>query len=75
MIKKKWMNGWKKIDHNEAVKEGHEQGLKQGLEQGSNNKALEIALNMLKSGMKVSDISKFTGLDEAEISKLKFEKN
>ena len=62
------MDEWmKKIDHEEAVKEG----LEQGLEQGSNKKALEIAQKMLESGMNMIDISKFTGLDKTEIEKLK----
>ena len=84
------MDAWmKKIDHEEAIKEGRakgleqgleegraqglEQGLEQGLKEGSNKKAIEIAQNMLKSGMDVSEISKFTGLSKNEIKKLKTE--
>ena len=61
MTKKKWM--MKKIDHDEAIKEG--------LEQGSNSKAIEIAKKMLKENMKISDISRLTGLDEKTIQSLK----
>ena len=85
---KEKMDEWmKKIDHEEAIKEGLEkvyfsldseiarQGLEQGLEQGSNNKALEIAKNMLESDMSISEISRFTGVSEIEIEKLKAEEN
>ena len=77
---KEKMDEWmKKIDHEEAIKEGLEKGLEkgleQGLEQGSNNKALEIAKNMLESDMSVSEISRFTGVSEIEIEKLKAEEN
>ena len=65
---KEKMDEWmKKIDHAEAVKEGHAEGL----EQGSNKKALEIAKNMLDDKMSILDISKFTGLSETEINELK----
>ena len=65
---KEKMDEWmKKIDHAEAVKEGHAEGL----EQGSNKKALEIAKNMLDAKMSILDISKFTGLSETEINELK----
>ena len=62
------MDEWmKKIDREEAVKEG--------LKEGSNKKATEIAKKMLNSGMDISNISSFTGLPEREIKKLKAEKN
>ena len=77
------MDEWmKKIDHEEAIKEGHakgleegraeglEQGLEQGLKQGSNKKALKIAKNMLNENMSLSDIARLTGLTEEEIKKL-----
>ena len=71
---KEKMDEWmKKIDHDEAVKEGLEQGrelgIEQGIEQGTKVKALEIAKNMLKEKMKISDISRLTGLDEKNNSK------
>ena len=69
---KEKMDEWmKKIDHAEAVKEGHAEGLEQGLKEGSNKKALEIAKNMLDAKMSILDISKFTGLSETEINELK----
>ena len=65
---KEKMDEWmKKIDHNVAVKEG--------LEQGSNNKAKEIAKNMLNMQMSIEDISKATGLSEKDIEKIKSEEN
>ena len=61
---KEKMGEWmKEIDHDEAIKEG--------LEQGSNSKAIEIAKKMLKENMKISDISRLTGLDEKTIQSLK----
>ena len=69
---KEKMDEWmKKIDHDEAVKEGLEQGRELGIEQGSKVKALEIAKNMLKEKMKISDISRLTGLDEKTIQNIK----
>ena len=55
----------------QGLEQGLEQGIEQGIEQGSKNKTLEIAQKMLDSNMKISDISKFTGLSENEIKKLK----
>ena len=65
---KEEMDEWmKKVDRKEALKEG--------LEQGSSDKAKEIALNMLNAGMNVTEISKFTGLSEKDIEKIKSEEN
>ena len=49
---------------------GLNQARKEGLEQGSNNKAKEIALNMLNMKMSIADISKATGLSEKDIEEL-----
>ena len=51
-------------------KNDHDEAIKEGLEQGSNSKAIEIAKKMLKENMKISDISRLTGLDEKTIQKL-----
>ena len=49
----------KKIDYNVAVKEGKK----------------EIAKNMLKANMNISEIAKLTGLSEKDIEKIKSEEN
>ena len=54
---------------------GLKQARKEGLEQGSNNKAKEIALNMLKKNMNIEDILEITGLSEKDIEKIKSEEN
>ena len=54
---------------------GINQARKEGLEQGSNNKAKEIALNMLKKNMNIEDILEITGLSEKDIEKIKSEEN
>ena len=59
----------------EGLKEGREEGrvegLKEGREEGSQNKALEIAKNMLKENMDINLISKITGLSLNKINELK----
>ena len=77
---KEEMDEWmKRIDRKEAIKtgraEGLEQGLEQGLVQGSNQKAIEIARNMLEANMETLQISKLTGLSEEKVIKLKTEDN
>ena len=58
------MDAWmKKIDHAEAVKEGHAEG--------AQSKTIEIAKNMLQMNMEIPTISKATGLTELEIKKIK----
>ena len=47
--------------------EGIEEGLKKGRAEGRAEGLLEVARNMLKSGMSILDISKFTNLPESEI--------
>ena len=77
------MDAWmKKIDHAEAVKEGraegHAKGLAEGIAEGlaegraegAQSKTIEIVKNMLKANMKMSDISKLTGLSELDVKKL-----
>lgn len=50
--------------------EGREEGREEGMEQGANNKALEIARNLLAQGIDVNAISSATGLTVAEIASL-----
>jgi hypothetical protein len=40
-----------------------ERGARRGLKRGAELRELEIARNMLQEGVKISDVSKFTGLD------------
>ena len=62
------MDEWmKKIDINEAKKDGQIEGHIEG----SKEKALEIARNLLHLGIDVQTISKATGLLEEEINSLK----
>ena len=59
----------KKIDINEAKKDGQIEGHIEG----SKEKALEIARNSLEIGLDVDVISKITGLSTDDIEKMKTE--
>ena len=48
---------------------------RKGLNQGSTETRIEIAKNMLKAKMDVSEIVKLTGLSESEIKKIKSEES
>ena len=64
------MDEWmKKIDINEAKKDGQIEGHIEG----SKEKALEIARNSLEIGLDVDVISKITGLSTEDIEKMKTE--
>lgn len=57
-----------------AIRDEHaiyEKGVNDGVEKGSKEKELQIAKNMLKKGIKESDIKEITGLTKEEIEKLK----
>ncbi|MDR2910497.1 MAG: hypothetical protein LBV47_03905, partial [Bacteroidales bacterium] len=58
-------------DASHARKEGLAEGRKEGLAEGESKKGMEIALNMLKKGMFVEDISDVTGLSKHQIEELK----
>ena len=47
-----------------------EEGIKEGIEQGEKNKAMEIAKEMLKEGMKIEKIIKITGLTKEEVEEI-----
>ena len=51
--------------------EGRQEGRQEGREEGRQNKATEIALNLLNMDMSFSVISQATGLSEKEIQQLK----
>ena len=56
-----------------AKMDGIEQGIVQGIKQGAEKRNVEIAKTMLKEKVSLVDISKYTGLTEKEIMKLKEE--
>ena len=55
---------------NSIRKESYEKGLECGLEQGKEKKQIEIAQSMLKDGVSIESISKYTGLSIEELNKL-----
>ena len=59
-----------RMDNEQMMYEARRDGKKEGIEQGAKEKELQIAKNMLKKGMNVSDIIEITGLTKEEIEKL-----
>jgi len=55
----------------EMMKQDEEYFIKQGLEQGKNQKAIEIAKNLLKQNISIDIIIEATGLTEKQIEELK----
>lgn len=51
----------------EGIAQGREEGIAQGREEGSTEKALEIARNLLRTGISPKDIAAATGLSEETI--------
>ena len=54
-----------------AKQKGIEEGMKKGMEKGMNQKALDIARNMLADGVDINLIMKYSGLTQEQIEKLK----
>ena len=54
-----------------AKQEGKQEGLAEGMEIGMNQKALDIARNMLADGVDINLIMKYSGLTQEQIEKLK----
>ena len=54
-----------------AKQEGKQEGLAEGMELGMNQKALDIARNMLADGVDINLIIKYSGLTQEQIEKLK----
>lgn len=56
------------------MKKGKEQGLKigvvKGVKKGADEKAIEIAKNLLSIGLEIENVAKATGLSKAQITKL-----
>ena len=50
---------------------GMEKGMKKGMAKGMNQKALDIARNMLADGIDINLIMKYSGLSKEQIEKLK----
>ena len=53
-----------------AEKKGHDRGLAEGMEKGASQKALEIAAMMKAAGMPLTEISRLTGVELQELSKI-----
>ena len=54
-----------------GMKKGMEKGLEKGMKKGMNQKALDIARNMLADGVDINLIMKYSGLTQEQIEKLK----
>ena len=54
-----------------AKQKGIEEGMKKGMAKGMNQKALDIARNMLADGVDINLIMKYSGLTQEQIEKLK----
>ena len=59
-----------KMERNSLLADGKEQGMAEGIAKGEEKKQKEIALRMLETGYKPSEISKLTSLSEQEIAHL-----
>ena len=55
----------------EGLAEGMEKGMELGMKKGMNQKALDIARNMLADGVDINLIMKYSGLTQEQIEKLK----
>ena len=53
-----------------AKQEGLAEGMELGMEKGMNQKALDIARNMLADGVDINLIMKYSGLTQEQIEKL-----
>ena len=54
-----------------AKRQGIAEGMEKGMELGMNQKALDIARNMLADGVDINLIMKYSGLTQEQIEKLK----
>ena len=54
-----------------AKREGIAEGMEKGMELGMNQKALDIARNMLADSVDINLIMKYSGLTQEQIEKLK----
>jgi len=54
----------------EGREEGREEGRQEGRMEGSNNRATEIATNLLRAGMSANDVSSYTGMPYEDVEAL-----
>ncbi len=57
--------------YDDGVEDGMQRGLQKGLEQGIQQGMQQTALNALKMGLSLQDVSKITSLPISEIEELK----
>lgn len=55
----------------EGMEKGMELGIEKGMAKGMNQKALDIARNMLADGVDINLIMKYSGLTQEQIENLK----
>ena len=55
----------------EGMEKGMELGMEKGMKKGMNQKALDIARNMLADGVDINLIMKYSGLTQEQIENLK----
>ena len=65
-IQKGWAGGLE-----EGIQKGWAEGLEEGIQKGSDNRNIEVATRMLKDGVDIEIISKYTDLSKDEILALK----
>jgi len=65
-----WIEEGKQIGLMEGREEGREEGIYEGIERGIERGKLELIKNMINQGLKVEDISKFTGLSMEKIEEI-----
>ena len=58
-------------DIKNSIDTAKQEGLAEGMEKGMNQKALDIARNMLADGVDINLIMKYSGLTQEQIEKLK----
>ena len=58
-------------DIKNSVDTAKREGIAEGMEKGMNQKALDIARNMLADGVDINLIMKYSGLTQEQIEKLK----
>ena len=58
-------------DIKNSIDTAKQEGLAEGMEKGMNQKALDIAKNMLADGVDINLIMKYSGLTQEQIEKLK----
>ncbi len=54
-----------------GVEKGMEEGIEQGIEQGEKRRAFMVAQRLWAKGMSLDDIADITGLEKAELERLK----